>query len=394
MALQLDPNALIALNQSRDGAAYQVTAFYGANQTIPGPEGSDLAKFDGVPVTTDGDLTFDVSGQVQASGSVFVARDGGGESLVPHSMTDPLAPFGQELRISYVIAQGGATWPVPLGIFRINAVPKANEYFRRYPSLTRVVSWSAELSLVDRFDLIRAAGFLGVTAPTAGNTILEEVADLTTGSGVTCLWPDWLTDAAIPAGVTYESDRMDAISQLLAALNCDPGMTREGALTAIRRDRWTGARKEDADIQLEGVISFSDGLSADIYNTVVVTNTNSTLTPGVAQITDPASPLRVDGPFGARVYTSNNPLMDTADKLNQAAATTLARVSQLGARTIEIEAPPRPDAELGDLVWAQDTLSGRQVIGQLIKFTAHMNPTASWTYTIDGTELSLPGQVF
>ncbi|AYG02364.1 hypothetical protein [Gryllotalpicola protaetiae] len=384
MALQIDASALIALENSRSGAGFFVTAFYGATQTVPGPAFPDI---DRVPITTDGQLTFDVSGQIQASGSVFLARDTGGESLVPKSMTDPLAPFGQELRIDYVVSQGGASWRVPLGIYRINEVPRAQEYFRRYPAAARIIGWSAELALVDRFDLIRAASFLGVTAPAAGNTVLQEVANLTTAAGVTCAWPAWLQDSAIPSGVTYEGDRLDAISQLLASLNCDPGMTRQGSVTAIRRDRWTSATRDDADIEIDGVLSFADGLSANIYNTVVVTNPNETLPPGIAQITDPANPLRVDGPLGARVYTNSNPLMDTTAKLQAAAQTILARVSQLGSKTIEVQAPPRPDAELGDLVWARDTLSGREVIGQLRSFTVPMDPTAAWTYNLDGAEL-------
>ena len=381
MVFPLPDDALIALTNSRAGSSFVVSARYGGTQTIPSAGFPDYAA---VPITSDGQFSFDMTGQVQASGSLFVASDG--ESLVPKAMDDPLAPFGQELQIDYVVAQGGQSWRIPMGVYRIGEVPSWDETYRRYPSMRVKSGWSVEVDFVDRFDRISAAQFLGPTAPSAGS-VLAEASLLAAGAGVTTSWPAGLVDASIPSSITYQDDRLDAISQLLAAINCDPGMTRQGALTAIPRDRWIGATSDDADVRMDGVVSFTGGMSGAVYNAVVYSNDQSGLTPAVAMITDDSNPLSVNR-LGLRVYTESSSLMDTAAKLQKAAQTTLVRVSQRGAQTIKVEGLPRPDADLGDLVWARDELSGREGIGQLVSFqTAGFDATGMWTYNLTGVEL-------
>jgi len=382
MAYQLPDDALTALANSHSGAAWIVTARYGGVQTIPSAAYPD---YDRIPITSDGQFSFDSSGgNAQASGSMYVASSGA--SLAPKAMDDPLAPFGQELQIDYLIAQGGQSWRVPMGVYRISEVPSWDETVRRYPAMQITTGWTAEVDFVDRFDRISAAQFLGPAAPSM-RTVLTEAALLAAQAGVTAYWPAGLVDTSIPAGITYESDRLDAISQLLAAINCDPGMTRQGALTAIPRNRWIGATKADAEISMDGVVSFTGGMSGDVYNTVVFSSDQNGLTPAIAQIKDDSNPLSINR-LGLRVYTQSSSLMDTDAKLLAAAKTTLLQVSQQAAQQIKIVGLPRPDVDLGDLVWARDTLSGRQGIGQLTSFdTGGFDATGQWTYNLQGVEL-------
>lgn len=381
---QLPDDALGVLLDSRSvgaGSPWFVTARYLGAQTVPSDRFPDYER---VPVSPDGQFSFDASGQVQASGSLFVASDGA--SLVPTSMDAPLAPFGQELQIDYVVSRGGSSWRVPMGVYRISEVPSWDETFRRYPLMRVRSGWSVQVDFVDRFDVIRAAQFLGPASPSLGS-VLVEAGRLAAEAGVTTSWPPVVEDATIPSSVTYQSDRLDAISQLLAAVNCDPAMTRFGALTAVPRDRWIGATRDDADVEMDGVVSFSGGMSGAVYNAVVFSNSQSSVPPGVATITDDSNPLSVNR-LGLRVYTASSPLMDTAAKLQLAAETTLARVSQQGAQTIKVVGLPRPDVDLGDVVWVRDNLSGREAVGQLSSFdTGGFDPTGQWTYSLTGVEL-------
>lgn len=389
MAFPLPADAYTALENSRRGCRYVVQATYGERATIPNPEalpGDPFYKWDSVPVTTDGQICFDLAAGVQASGQVFVARDTGGVSLVPHSPTDPLAPFGQELTIHYLLDAGGRSWSIPLGVYQILAAPTMREYYRRNPHARslRLTGFEVALELADEFDRIIGDDFLAAVNGPTRPTVLEEVALLAADAQVSADWPAGLDDGPVPSGTVYESTRLDAIAMLLASLDCDPGMTKTGNLTAIRRGRWQGATREDADLTMSGVIDMDDSLTREgIVNQISTVNPDLPIPAGVARITDGWHPLRVNGPLGPRTARASNPLMNTAAKLTAASATSLKRRSVMPARDVTVTGLPRPDADLGDLVYAVDDTRGRAVLGQLTGFTAEMDPTASWTYTLE-----------
>lgn len=358
MVLPLEDDARAALEQTNIGE-YKIQAFYD----------DDLTLAD-VPVTTDGSITFDASGQIQANGTVFLARDGG-DSLVPKSKRDPLAPYGQELAISRQITFGGQTWRVPLGRFRIQAIPKASEYFRRFPERMQLVGWSAQLDLVDRFDVIEADDFLTVTAPVAGNTAWEEIRRLAPMPVIKSL-----TDSSLPSGLVY-TGRGNAITQLMDALGGAPQLTRQGALTARAKDRWLTATVPEFTI--EAKVDWEDGMSNALYNSVAVTNPNDATILGVAEITDDADPLRVNGPLGRRSYTNSNPLAISNSVAHSMASTMLARLSTQQSRTVTVTCFPRPDLELGDFGLVRDTATDRTVLGEVSRMVFPMDPTALMT---------------
>lgn len=373
MALQLDPSALAALSQSRNGCSYVASASYGAKQTI-----------DSVPLTTDGQIQFDRSGQIQTQGTVYLGK-GGGDSLVPKAPTDPLAPFGQEITLAYRIVFDGQTWDVPMGQLRIHEVPSTKEYFRRFPSQSRLVAWQAQLALWDRFDVLARDSFLAATAPTQPN-IKAEVQSLAAASGVALVWPAAIPDATIPAGTVYQAGRLDAIAQLLTLVGCEPAMTRQGALTLRVVNAWLTATTPD--VTIPATISLDDSMTADdLYNYVVITSPVDASVLATASITDESNPLRVTGPLGRRVYTNANPLATPASA-QAMADTILARVSTQQAKTVTLTFPPRPDLELGDMVLAVDEIAGRQVLGQLTSMTAPMDPTLAWSGTLTVSELT------
>lgn len=373
MVIPLDPDVVAALEQSH-GVSMLVQAFYGAAQTVPGPAFPNLP--DGVPVTADGSITFQSDGQIQANGSVYVARDGG-DSLVPVQKTDPLAPFGQEISPIYVVDFGGDVTYIPLGRYRITEVPDAVEFFRRFPALDKVVGWSVQLNIADRFDQIIADEFLTVTAPISGNSTWEEIRRL---SPIPIEQGNF-ADPSLPAGIVY-TGRYDGITQLMSNLGCEPALTRQGALTARIKDRWLTADPDVPDFTVDGTIAMSSSLSNDLVNSVIVTNPNNAAIIGIAEITDESNPLAITNPIGRRTYTKSDPLMDTQAKADAAAATILARLSSQLARTATISCLPRPDLELGDCGWCVDQISSRRVFGEIKGMTFSMDPTQAMSITL------------
>lgn len=331
MVLDVPAEAIAAMEQSNTGEII-ATAFYGAKQTIPS---DDFPDYPSVPLATNsGSITWDAGQQLQAQGNCFLTANG--VSLVPQAKTDPLAPFGQEIQLVRRVHYADTSWDIPGGRFRIQEVPEASDSYR-------IMGWSAQLNLVDLFDRLKAADFLGaVNTPSQYDSTWDEVARLSPLPVVRSL-----PDAAIPAGVTFEG-RLDAVTKLITNLGGEPALTRTGQLTARPANNYLTATETVATVR--GTVTVSSGMSNDLINSVSVTNPNDANILGVKKIDDPSDPLCVDGPLGERTQTFSNPLMDTQDKADKAAATSLARLSTVQARVVKVTCLPRWDLELGDFI--------------------------------------------
>lgn len=371
MVIPLDPDVIAALEQSHE-VGLLVQSFYGDTQTIPSAAYPQLT---GVPVTSDGSITFDGAAQIQANGSVYVARDGGA-SLVPKEKEDPLAPFGQELAIFYTVNFGGEITFIPCGRFRIVEVPDMAEFFRRFPGLDRIVGYAAQLTVADRFDQVIADDFLVVTAPTPGNSTWDEIQRLSPIPIV-----QTLGDAPLPAGLVY-SGRYDAIVQLMSNLGAEPHMTRQGALTARVKDSWLTADPNTPAFTINGTMDLITPMSNNVINSVAITNPNDATILGLKEIVDPANPLCVTGPLGRRTYTKSDPLATTQAAADAEATTYRDRLSQRNAETATFTCLPRPDIELGDCGWIVDEVKRRKVFGEIKSMVLSLDPTQPMTGTL------------
>lgn len=366
--LSLNPQALQALEDSRSQCAFVGSSFYGLNLTL-----SEL------PLDNQGQLTFSTTAQAQASGTITL--EDAGQSLVPVNDTDPLAAMGQEIQLAYQINYGGQSWNVPMGTFRISGDPQSAEF-----ALSgRTVGWQLQVSLTDRFDILVNDSFIAATGPTAGNTVKTEVQALCLQSGVPFVWPLGISDAAIPAGTVYQAGRLDAITQLLALVGCEPAMTRQGELTLRVSNSWLTATTPVATVS--GVVSLSLATSNSISNYVVVTNPNDPTIQGIAAITDSADARNINGPMRRRTFTSSNPLASSNSVAQTMAQTILARVSTRTAKVATVTCVPVPHLELGDFVLAVDPMSGRQVTGTVTGLSVPMDPTSAWTLTLTVAEV-------
>lgn len=365
--LDADDDLKAAL-QDHTEAVYQVASFYGADQTIAD-----------VPITSNGSLDFNADQVIQTSGSIYLATDGG-QSYVPKSLTDPLAPFGQEVTIQRKVTVGETSWSIPMGRLRISDVPDAQEYFALYPSQAVRVGWSAQLQLVDRFDIIQADDFLATTSPVAGNTTWDEIQRL---SPIPIVKTG--TDVDLPSGLVY-TGRMDAITTLWANLGMVPILTREGSMTGRVKDAWLTAT--ETVFSIKGVISLSGGMSNAIYNSVAVTTSNNDQILGIAEITDESNPLCVTGPLGRRTYTHQDPLLTSQSGADAEAKTILKRVSTRQSHTVTVTCLPNPLIELGDFGVAKDTISGQTVTGEVTAMRFQMDPLASMELDLIVAEIS------
>lgn len=373
MVLALDPEAVAALEQSNE-AEWVVSAFYGDQTTIPSDK---YPGIDRVPLTGDGSLTFDAGGQIQANGTVYLARDGA--SLVPASFTDPLAPYGQELAVVRRVTYAGASWDIPLGRFRIQDVPDMSTLYGSWPGVTAQLGWSAQLSVCDRFDILQADDFLATTTPTAGNTTWDEIRALCTIPVV-----ESLPDAAVPSGIVYQG-RVDGLTQLASNLGGEPAITREGAFTVRLRNAWLTETVPAATVT--GTVDVSKGMSNNLINSVVATNPNNALILAVAEITDESNPLAITRPIGRRTQQLSNPLWDTQAKAQAGAQTALARLSTQQSKTVKVSCLPRPDIDLGDFIQVTDARTGEKYLGEVRNMGYSFNPTDLMTMELTVAEV-------
>lgn len=376
-----------------------------------------LAELD---VDAAGSVSYQASGEIQSDASITVK--GFGSSLVPKAADDLLAPFGQEVALFRELVLRDSVWRVPLGVYRITensgafedvrlvspvavtnasnalvavgaglwAVPVSwvetppgsglydvpGEYVEDPPGSglytfssaqeaytgvrSVVLGWSVDVELKDRFRILQKAKFVTQRSPVLGNTMYQEIARL-------ALMPvqenPAIPDVGVPAGLVYESGRLGAIQALAALANAVPRLTRQGVLTLRLVDAWAEPSLTPV-FDIEGTISWADGMSDEFVNYVRAASTNDEFV-GFASITDDSDPLSV-GRAGPSTFEHKSPLYTSIAEAEAGAATVLRRLR--GRRSREVTVTCTPEAlllELGDVGWVRDTVQGRAVLGEV-----------------------------
>lgn len=273
-----------------------------------------------------GSLSLNGSQSIQGSGQVVVFG-AGPVSMVPALATDPLAPFGQEVAVYRMVRVRSQVWPVPLGVYGITKVSGAREWRRA----GRVLAWEATLDLSDRLLQIDRDDFLTVDGPQPGATVWGEVARLSPIPIETTV-----DDASIPPATVYDS-RLKGVETVLTAIGCEPHLTRSGALTARKQDRWL--TDTSPSFEVDAVIDWDDEWAGDFYNQVAATSSSDPEVAGFAILDDMADPLSV-GRAGGRTYRHSSPLYTTAEEARAGAETTLRRLVARRARMVTVTGTP------------------------------------------------------
>lgn len=347
--LQADPALAAALRSSAQVGGVHGMALYQGAQTI-------------VPLDTVGEVTFRSEGAIQASGRASAMGDG--DSLIPRSKTDPLAPFGQELSLWRTVRARTQEWQIPLGVYRITHAGDMTQRLRE--GIT--VEWAVGLKFSDRFKQIEDDDFLAVEAPVAGNSVWDEVRRL---SPIPV--QERLGNASVPPATIYDT-RAGAIRTLIGLLGGAPHLTREGVLTARPRDAWLTETVPVFDI--EGTIKWSDEMTDDFYNQVQVKSSTDAAIVAYSVIDDDSNPLSVNR-AGGRTYRHSAPIYTTQASADAGAQTILARVSSRRSRIVTVLCTPEALLlELGDFGWMRDPVQERAALGEVCGITVSLDPTS------------------
>lgn len=347
--LVVDERERQALRNSQTGGSRAIATYQGAQTAIPlAPGGS---------ITGDGD------GVIQSSARLTAA--GRAPSLIPHSPTDPLGSYGQEIALWRTVRLRSTTWEVPLGRFRITGSENEVEHFRR--GTREVKSWSIDLTLQDRFEQIDEDDFLTAEAPQAGATVWSEIRRL---SPIPI--QERLGDVSVPRTMVYES-RIDAIAELMGLLGGVPHLTREGVLTARAADVWMLNPAPVFDI--DGVIGWGDKRSNAFKNQVRTTNPSDSAIVGFAQHLDDTDPRSVSR-AGGRTIVHSSPLYTTRAAANAGAKTRLRSVLSQRSRVITVVCSPEALLiELGDFGRVYDPKQDREAFGEVAGYSFPLDPT-------------------
>lgn len=314
---------------------------------------------DGRLVTTDGPLdvtagSLDVQdGQAIRSRVTLTVADPDG-LIRPTGDDSSLTPYGPELSIRAGIRLGGRVETVPLGRFPITSVT-VDQRWRTYQSADDTIlvpSGTVAIEAVDRAQWIRESNFMARTAPTQA-TVLAEIGALLSGV-VPWTAPQDVPDSAIVSRPTYDGDRLDAVVMLADGLGADPVMDPSGSITLRPRTWgypvWTVAGGDD------GVLaSWQRALSRDgVYNGVVTygADPDNGLAPKAGRAYQQDGPLRWRPGFQL-AYTASSPVLTTQAQVDQASATSLARLTQQRTQTVNVECSPNPAIDAGDVLTLQ-----------------------------------------
>lgn len=300
----------------------------------------DQLLTDAIPIA-DGSETRDRSLAVPEQISLTVPRRDRGVSYEPVHPDDPLASYGQQLRIGYGVDLGGHFEWINRGTFLITEAEADGD--------TVSVTCEGLLSLVNEAVFaapFQPSGTLGATA-----RALVEPA-------LTVLIDPALTDRGVPVGLEWDDDRMAALQEVLTAWPAGTHVTEDGLLliSPVLDDIAPGAPVLALTDGAGGtVVRWSGGTSRDgAFNTVVAQgeDANGNQITGVAYDTNQNSPYWVGGPFSPLPvpYVFSSGLLTTVGQCRAAAATRLTTLRRTASRTLNVTCVPHPGLIPGDVV--------------------------------------------
>lgn len=359
-----------ALTGSRSGDRLECWLWYDGG--LAHPEPLNIASWG---------LSWDGSDSKKTQGTLSLeVVDNTGE-LAPWLFDDPLGVGGSQIQAIYHV---GGLDEIAVGWYRITSTD-SDEQWRTYqiredghiePDTaphTRLVMVSGGATIaVEAEELTVNADLdklLAPEAPPVGATVLSEVRRLLRDI-IPVVTAPGVADEAVPEDVVYERERMEAVMDLIASIDCWWRMDGAGALEIYplseRTPRWLVRGGPDG-----ALIRVPRSMSIDGLHNIAVTDGQEGETPvrGIWMVD--SGPLRADGPHGRVPVFYQSSLIT-----NQTAAVSHSRGTlegDIAARAIDlpVECLPHPGLQTGDWV----TLATPRVDGE--------------TLTVDGQILSM-----
>lgn len=303
----------------------------------------------GLPLV-GGQLTV-TAGQAIRSRVTLIVSDPDG-SLLPTRTDAALAPFGTELKIWAGLKLGSATELLPMGRFPLMAAEMDlswSSYTRPdEPDITYDIRRGGTVTLeaVDMMQVVAEQRFMATEQPQRA-TVLPEIARLL--QGVVPFRAPAVADKSIPSTITYDDDRLDAVTKLMDVLELDPITDAEGTVTGqvrtIGTPVWTitgGVGGVQARV--------STKLSRDnAYNGVRFTGTGDDARTVVGRALQADGPLAWGNPLRIP-YFAESALLSTQDQVDAAARTRLANLRAERSLEASVECAWNPALEVGDTV--------------------------------------------
>lgn len=291
---------------------------------------------DNIPITA-GRLEVDRGSNVPERLTLTVPRLMDGIDYTPGTITAPLAANGQRLRVTVGIGlQGTQIEWLTLGWFVITKAEKRVD--------------QVDVEAAGLLWLIQEARLVNPFQPTTGfkNTIQRLVEP-----GLTVEFDAALVDRSVPASVTFDDDRLQALQNTLTAWPAVAEVTNEGFLYVTSADDPTAVSVALSSLARGTVIEAHGSSTRDgVYNAVVAQGTaaDGQLVRGVAY--DNTGPKRSGGPFSdlpVPLYF-DSPLITTQAQAQAAANTRLATLKRGTGQIFDVEMVPHPALQVGDLV--------------------------------------------
>jgi hypothetical protein len=264
----------------------------------------------------------------------------------PDSAGDILTPFGSEMRVWRGVDIGGVTnhpsyvWPVFRG------------------PIERV-SWATgspvSVRAIDRAGDVADSHFLAPLSVAAGDRLHTRVREFISEAADDAEFDTFtLPDRVLPS-LTWDEDRGKALDDLAGAAGGFWYALADGTFT-LREVPWVYSDGVvDLELGPDNPILRSAGIEfsrEDVYNMIVARaerTDGSAPSRYVTRVTDAASPIRFDGPYGRRVLHHSVQGAGSAASL-QLVAETLRQRSQALAETWTATITAFPPLELGDLL--------------------------------------------
>lgn len=290
-------------------------------------------------------------------------------TLAPWALNDPLGVGGPRIHLSYRFGgQGYANEIVDLGRFRTTSSAPVQRW-RKYdlPGGDYEIRWVSSGATIpvtaqDLTQVAKAARFMAPESPASGSTVVSEVRRLLTGIMPVTVHPD-VDDAPVPVLTVYETERMDAIDDLVDMIACAYRMTGDGQLEIYPRDA-TAPVWEIAGSDSGALIELQQSQSVDgLYNAAVVEGSAGLNGLPLRKIlTEDDGPLRWNGPHWQVPLFYSSSLLATQAQVDDYAERLLGENIQGRTVTLNIECLPHPALQIGDTVRVlAPSVSGSQV---------------------------------
>lgn len=286
--------------------------------------------------------------RVRSSASVTITDPDG--LLVPRTVTDTLAPFGQVVTLRHVLGVGDY-WEssIPLGAFVVTD-PGPDTQWAKYRH-GYVASGTVTVGLADLWERVIRNDLAGFHQAPAGATVRTEVTRLC--NGVVSVNSDTIPTTGVPSSaMVHPQSRAEAIENLLDLAGRSPVVNREARLDAVDATKTGTVVWSLTD---DDIVEFPTGVPSDegVHNVWEVTGERDAdgRTPIRTVLTERDGPLRQSGwVFGTRVFRHSAPIYQ-----NQAAAAAAARTfraKELATRGIEFQMTTvlRPELDVLDTV--------------------------------------------